>query len=293
MKSKLLSFLMLLTVAVNYGQITTSPAGIAIQGIARDNNNTASTSADLNMKFTIYGEGGTTIFEITKTVTTDTFGVFSTVLEPNAAQNVQIANAQAFLRITDQKTTTIISDEKLKQVPYAIAASNGVPTGSIMPYIGTTAPAGWVMCDGSLLEANATNKALRDLVGGSTPNLRGMFLRGAGENPDYAAEIEPNTLKAVQSSDNKSHNHNGNTLETNLQGRHNHGSSDNTNLLVQKNSFSTASGIDNSPTEINLVNTPQIPFDGEHKHTISGSTGNSGGSESRPINYGVNYIIKL
>ena len=293
MRTKLLSFLMLLTVAVNYGQITTSPAGIAIQGIARDNNNTARTSADLNMKFTIYGEGGTTIFEITKTVTTDTFGVFSTVLEPNAAQNVQIANAQAFLRITDETTTTIISDEKLKQVPYAIAAGNGVPTGSIMPYIGTTAPAGWVMCDGSLLEANATNKALRDLVGGSTPNLRGMFLRGAGENPDYAAEIEPNTLKGIQASDNKSHNHNGSTLETNLQGRHNHGSSDRTNLLVVKDGFSTASGLDSTSTEINQFVAPQIPYDGEHKHTISGSTGNSGGSESRPINYGVNYIIKL
>jgi hypothetical protein len=55
---------MLLTVAVNYGQITTSPvAGIATLN-CRDNNNTARTSADLNMKFTIYGDGGK--FETTK-----------------------------------------------------------------------------------------------------------------------------------------------------------------------------------------------------------------------------------
>ncbi len=41
-----------------------------------------------------------------------------------------------------------------------------VPTGTIMAYNGTTAPNGWVLCDG-------TN---------GTPNLKGRFILGAGSN---------------------------------------------------------------------------------------------------------------
>ena len=32
---------------------------------------------------------------------------------------------------------------------------------------------------------------------------------------------------------------------------------------------------------------------GAHTHTITGSTGSIGSTETRPVNYGVNYIIKL
>ncbi|MBC5837874.1 tail fiber protein [Flavobacterium muglaense] len=294
MRTKLLSFLMLLTVAINYGQSSANVAGIAIQGIARDNNNTARTSATISLTFRIYYGSNVAIYEVTRTVTTDAFGVFSAVLEPGETNNIVIANTQAYLRISEGSTT--ISDEKLKQVPYAIAASNGVPTGSIMPYIGTTAPAGWIFCDGSSLPADALGgAALRALVGDYAPDLRGMFIRGAGQNGNTtnAAEIQPNTLKAVQSSDNKSHKHGSGDLINNNGGRHNHGSADRTNLLVVKDGTTTSSGLDNSSNEINQINAPQIPFDGEHTHLISGSTASTGGSESRPINYGVNYIIKL
>ncbi len=290
MRTKLLSFLMLLTVAVNYGQITTSPAGIAIQGIARDNNNTAKTSANINLLCTIYEQGSlnSPIFVVRKTVTTDAFGVFSIILEPGAANNVVIANKDAFLQIADESTGTsiIISDEKLKQVPYAIAASNGVPTGSIMPFIGTTAPAGWVMCDGSLLPTNGSEKALQELLGGSAiknaPDLRGMFLRAAGQNNNTtnAAEIQPNTLKAVQSSDNKSHNH-----TMNEAGEHSHIYSAHTTVGNNADGGSDISAADNPSYRNNLTTSTS----GKHTHVIN----NSGGTESRPINYGVNYIIKL
>ncbi len=43
-----------------------------------------------------------------------------------------------------------------------------VPTGTIMAYNGTTAPNGWVLCDG-------TN---------GTPNLKGRFILGTGSNTD-------------------------------------------------------------------------------------------------------------
>jgi microcystin-dependent protein len=293
MRTKLLSLLMLLTVAINYGQSSANVAGIAIQGIARDNNNVARTSSTISLTFRIYYGSNVAIYEVTKTVTTDAFGVFSAVLEPGETNNIVIANTQAYLKISEG--TTIISDEKLKQVPYAIAASNGVPTGSIMPYIGTNAPAGWVMCDGSPLPGDGSEKALQELLGGSAiknaPDLRGMFLRGAGQNGNgtNAAEIQPNNLKAVQSSDNKSHNHTGNSA-----GEHTHSIERTSNpgsgeaydagdLNSTKNVAATTDRRFTPRRDFNVSNS------GEHTHTIN----SSGVSESRPINYGVNYIIKL
>lgn len=288
MKSKLLSLLMLLTVAINYGQSSANVAGIAIQGIARDNNNTARTSATISLTFRIYYGSNVAIYEVTRTVTTDAFGVFSAVLEPGETNNIVIANTQAYLRISEGSTT--ISDEKLKQVPYAIAATNGVPTGSIMPFVGTTAPIGWLMCDGSAIPSDASGTALIAILGGnSTPDLRGLFLRGAGKNTNYA-EIDANTLKGVQGSDNKSHNHDGSPLKTETAGRHTHEwkysqETDNSGIGTAFNEFTMNPNGTRIPNPMNDA--------GDHTHTVSGSTGNSGGSESRPINYGVNYIIKL
>ncbi|MGO4822420.1 MULTISPECIES: tail fiber protein [unclassified Flavobacterium] len=312
MRTKLLSFLMLLTVAINYGQITASPAGIAIQGIARDNNNTARANTNITLTFTIYYNTNDLIYTIDKPLTTDSFGVFSVVLVPGADKNVLIANKEAYLKISEG--TTIISDEKLKQVPYAIAASNGVPTGSIMPYIGATAPAGWVLCDGSALPSDGSEKQLQELLGGSAiknaPDLRGMFIRGAGQNGNgtNAAEIQPNTLKAVQSSDNKSHNHTGNTSNA---GNHYHnmftgntstGGTDVSGGLTSDTQYKIAPRADIGgewKTQLNyspnqttdVVDRGRTSSNGDHNHSFT--TANSGTTESRPINYGVNYIIKL
>lgn len=309
MRTRLLSLLMLLTVAINYGQITANSAGIAVQGIARDNNNTARASTTISLTFRIYNSDRV-IYELAnKAVTTDAFGVFSLVLEPGADKNALIANKEAFLKISEGSTT--ISDEKLKQVPYAIAASNGVPTGSIMPYIGTTAPIGWVMCDGSKLSTDGSADALIILVGDYAPDLRGMFIRGAGQNGNTtnAAEIQPNTLKTVQTSDNKSHNHTGSTANN---GSHQHnmftantsnnnhqnlGNADTTDQMYKVSARRDDNGgwnteLKYSPDQTNdAVDRGRTSSNGEHNHSFT--TANSGTTESRPINYGVNYIIKL
>ena len=289
MKSKLLllSFLMLLSVATNYAQSSASQGGIAVQGIARDNNNTARISTPINLTFRFYYGANILIYEIAKTVTTDAFGVFSVVLEPGATNNILMANNQAFLRISEGGT--IISDEVLRQVPYAIAAANGVPTGSIMPYIGTTAPDGWLLCDG--LTNVPQPSALYNLIGSTTPNLKGMFLRGTGTSP---VNNQPGpALKAMQGEEIKSHQHSSGSLVNSTNGQHNHGSTADTNRLVSNEGNNTRVDADYSPGEINLNNSISIPNDGNHTHTISGSTALIGGNETRPVNYGVNYIIKL
>jgi microcystin-dependent protein len=292
MKSKLLllSFLMLLTVATNYAQTSASQAGIAVQGIARDNNNTARISMPINLTFRVYYGANVLIYEIAKTVTTDGFGVFSVVLEPGATNNIVMANNQAFLRISEG--TTIISDEILRQVPYAIAAANGVPTGSIMPYIGTTVPEGWVLCDGRSLSTISGSAALIALVGTTAPNLQGMFLRGTGTSP---MNNEPGpALKAMQGEELKSHQHSSGSLVNATNGVHNHrGTNDLLNKLVNYTGVNTATSVDNNLKQLDLINGTNIPDDGDHTHTISGSTGMTSGTETRPVNYGVNYIIKL
>ncbi|MDG2431508.1 tail fiber protein [Flavobacterium sp.] len=291
MRTKLLSLLMLLTVAINYSQTTASAAGIAVQGIARDNNNTARVSATLSLTFRIYYGSNVQIYEDTKTVTTDAFGVFSIVLEPGDNNNIVIANTQAFLKISEG--STIISDEKLKQVPYAISAANGVPTGSIMPFIGTTAPAGWLLCNGSALPSDVNGgAALRALIGNNAPDLQGMFLRGTGTSP-VNSQNGP-ALKGTQGDDLKSHLHASGSLVNSTNGQHNHNSNNNRDLLlVKKDTGNTPGTLDASNDEINVVATQNIPNDGNHTHTITGSTATTGGSETRPVNYGVNYIIKL
>jgi Phage Tail Collar Domain. len=291
MKTKLLlmSFLMLLT-AATFAQITTTPAGIAIQGIARDNNNTARANDNLSLKFTIYSVANPTLFTVTKALVTDEFGVFSTTIEPGAANYVAMAADNCSLKIEDG--TTLISDEPLKAVPYAISANNGVPTGSIMPFVGTTAPAGWVLCDGRSILTVPGSAALRTLLGiSNVPNLNGMFLRGTGSAT--TGQTGP-ALNAIQQDDIQAHLHAAGTLVTNSAGNHTHawtkGLDNRTSGAPIMNSsdheFITGGGIFGIPTDV-MANA------GAHTHTVTGSTANTGGTETRPVNYGVNYIIKL
>ena len=73
----------------------------------------------------------------------------------------------------------------------------GIPTGTVLSYMGTTAPKGYLICDGTEYNiSNHTNLAnfIKDQFGsynyfggdGTTtfkvPDLRGEFLRGSGTN---------------------------------------------------------------------------------------------------------------
>lgn len=290
MKSKLLflSFLMLLSVATSYAQISTTQAGIAVQGIARDANNTAQINKVISFTFRLYYKDASSIeqliFEVKPNLTTDAFGVFSYSIDPTAANNSKLANNIAYLRILNG--TAVISDEKLNHVPYAIAANNGVPTGSIMPYIGTVAPAGWALCNGTALPTTATE--LIAMVGANAPNLQGMFLRGTGTSP-VNSQAGP-SLKATQDDTFQSHLHGSGTLVNSTNGSHvhnwKHGSEgDDNGTGSSADEFTWFGG--------SFQGVDVMEAAGDHTHTISGSTAQTGATETRPVNYGVNYIIKL
>lgn len=271
-------------------QTNVTSSGMSIQGIARDEANAAIANIDqLALVFTVYyfGTGNSEQPILTKsaTVKTDNFGVFSYVLDIDQLQYSQISSQSAYLKVT--QGDTMFSNEKLQAVPYAIFAQNGVPTGSIMPFIGTVAPNGWLLCNGSTFPDNANTANLKALLGSlTTPDLEGLFLRGTGTAATGKAGP---ALKTVQLDDIASHLHAVN-LNTNNPGNHSHpqyttwGSG---GTGIRKDLLENATGLSAYPQGINTGDA------GAHIHTVSGNTSTTGNTETRPINYGVNYIIKI
>ena len=293
MKKTYFTFLLFLAIFTSLNvkaQTNVTSSGMSIQGIARDENNAAIANVDqLGLVFTIYylgtGNSEQPILTRTANVKTDNFGVFSYVLDIDQTIYNQIGTHSAYLKVT--QGSVVFSNEKLQAVPYSIFAQNGVPTGAIMPFVGTTAPQGWLLCDGSNIPVNDYTANLRTLLGTSTtPDLRAMFLRGAGSGNSHTGP----DLKTVQQDDLKSHLH-GISLTTSSAGAHSH----TTGFSNDDYNGSGGSNKNGLEDDTNSGNNRTLPTstDGNHTHTVSGNTSATGGTETRPINYGVNYIIKL
>lgn len=160
------------------------------------------------------------------------------------------------------------------------AISQGVvPTGSIIAYGGLTAPAGYLMCDGTLYNTSsfpALYSAINVYFGGTigvsfnVPDMRGMFARGvagsSGRDPDttsrialYAGGNTGNNVGSQQASAFASHTHS----------------------IVTPGGASVPGG--GTQTIVNQsVGTPPT----------FNTTAAGGSAETRPINVYVNYIIK-
>lgn len=158
------------------------------------------------------------------------------------------------------------------------ATAPGAPSGSIVAFGGTSAPSGWLLCDGSAV-SRTTYAALFAVIGtnfgsgdGSTtfnlPDFRGRFLRGTdsgtGRDPDAASRTAMNSggstgdnVGSIQGDAYESHTHNF--------------------AWAAANRVGTAVG-SSRVEQPNFNNSP---------------TSASGGNETRPINAGVNFIIKI
>jgi hypothetical protein len=282
----LLSFLFISTLTI--------AQGIAVQGIARDNTSSAITDTNLTFTFSITKEDNTLQYAETQSIKTDNFGVFSHIVSTgnpntNTFNDVDFAldNLKLKVSINYNSSNIEVYDQPFQYTPYAhfakraASADDGVPTGAVMPYLGTVAPTGWALCNGAALPTTATE--LRAMVGSNAPNLGGMFLRGAGPNTNsgYAVNDGP-AVKTIQGDLNKNHNH---SATSNTAGNHTHSEK---GITTPGHYTSNASywAIPNP-----VLGETQTGAAGSHQHTITVSP--DGGSESRPVNYGVNYIIKL
>lgn len=165
-----------------------------------------------------------------------------------------------------------------------------IPAGTILPFGGDTAPAGWAICDGSTI-VRATYPQLFTAIDvahgegdGSTtfhlPDLRGRFMRGVdnttGNDPDAGTRTAANTggnigdaVGSLQDDETKPHDH---------------------------------LSVDTGPTDDVAVRTNvgdggdwgSIYLGGnDFLYANDARTSNSLGSESRPKNTNVNYIIRL
>jgi len=184
----------------------------------------------------------------------------------------------------------IVVDGSINGSPYP---PNGlVPTGCVLPFFGTTIPSGFLLCDGSSF-SSTTYSALYNILGSSnTPDLRGIFLVGAGTSSTYYNSV--NYTIAGQSL---------NTYATDQVGWHTHEySAVNDTFSIEMGTVDNALGPHNrlqlitlNGTEYQAVGTPSgqvtVGF-GPSSLTTQSNNSNFSQSTTLPPSIAVNYIIK-
>ena len=182
----------------------------------------------------------------------------------------------------------------------------GVPSGSVFCMAVATVPSGYLECNGAAV-SRTTYAALFAVIGtqyGSTnssnfkvPDLRGEFVRGFdnGRGADSGRSVA-----SFQGASNASHNHSislsGTTSTKSLTGSvqrisetfNNSGST--TGVFSKSQGF----GANFTPGAPDVNDTGSFSIDASHNHTFSASgTSGSQGSEARPRNVAMMYIIKV
>lgn len=176
----------------------------------------------------------------------------------------------------------------------AWATAVSVPAGTVVMYAANTAPSGWLECNGA--SVNRTTYAALFAVIGTTfgsssgtvfnvPDLRGHFVRGwdNGRGVDSARafgssqsnQVGPHTHTATSSG------------STSSDGAHTH-------TLGFEVGLGAFSGIDRVAVDDSTGTAETTSSSGAHTHTLSISTtvNSNGGTESRPVNTALMYIIK-
>lgn len=177
------------------------------------------------------------------------------------------------------------------QLTYNINSGvSSVPVGTIIAYAGRTAPAGWMICDGSTLSRTNYSQLYQSIDTSwgrgdgysmfNIPDLRGRFLRGVSgstsNDPDAASRTSINSgntgnnVGSVQADAVISHSHNLRAI--------NCGSGGNVSTSNYIMSSNNGGGFWNSSCGATVDNTVSVR--------------SSGGNETRPVNAYVTYIIK-
>lgn len=169
-----------------------------------------------------------------------------------------------------------------------------VPVGTVIAFAGTSVPDGWLLCDGSAI-SRSTYARLYNAVGNAhgygdnsttfnVPDYRGRFLRGVAgastNDPDKLTRTAAatggatgNAVGSVQTGQNSSHSHTTNTTAYNVNAA--------IGGVYFRNVNKLSAGMDEAVGNI------------AYYTTNTNAINTSGGSETRPLNANVNYLIRI
>lgn len=180
----------------------------------------------------------------------------------------QLALGEVAINTYDGKVFIKKDDGTESIVEVGASSSGGSATiGTIVAWPNSTVPTGWLECDGSAIPSQYT--ALIALIGSYTPDLRGEFIRGW----DNGAGIDSGrTLGSSQSSDNLSHTH---TVTD----------------LGHSHSITTYQYAASSSSYVGRASGGSAGTAYTNSATTGISINSDGGTESRPRNVALMYII--
>ncbi len=231
------------------------------------------------------------------------FGSIETLINTTgmAAENIQSSAITAAKIDTGAVTTAKIDSAAVTLAKLAAEVSAFLlPTGTILPYGGTSAPTGFLLCNGAAV-SRATYSALFGVIAETAgegdnsttfnvPDLRGRFLRGTdggtGRDPNAATRTAMGTggntgdnIFSLQDDEFESHTHT--ATVTDPTHTHNAGAvASNTLVGTGGNALSYTGGYNTSPVQAAATGV-----------TVSNSS-TGGSTETRPKNANVTYIIK-
>jgi len=221
-------------------------------------------------------------------------GARSIVLKANGTTLFTINTTNAISTIpiilpSDPTTSLQASTKNYVDTSMLTSISIAAPPGAIMAFASGSPPSGWLTCAGQVI--SQTTYAALYAVCGSTwnvggeaagtfriPDFRGMFLRMTGTNGVYGTAVGP-AIGGYQADTYLNHSH----TATSTDSGHTHNITYNTNAgggggnnqilnYGSGNQFNTGTGNANITTTV--------------------ATSTTGGTETKPKNYGILYIIK-
>lgn len=309
MKKYLLLALALCISAVSFAQ--NSGLGFNYQAVVRNVDGLLLANSDVTLRVSLYpGQmAASPTWVETHAVQTDMYGSFGitvghgTRATSSVAANFADINFAAVyywmkIEVMEGSSYREVSFAQLPSAPYCEVAHNAapVPAGCIMPFAGpaSSVPAGWMLCDGSAI-SRSTYANLYNVIGvawgtgdGSTtfnlPDMRGMFLRGVA-GTDTIGDPDAGTRLANANGGNSGNNvgsYQGDAIR---------------NITGTFKSFDRDSP-QFSGAFYNTLNDWSASVAGGNSDTWGNRTGFDAslvvpvGSDNRPKNVAVNYIIK-
>ena len=137
------------------------------------------------------------------------------------AQNVDLVGGVIKIDTVSLTNASMDANTQMAGVNLSTQISSAVPAGTIQSHAASSAPSGWLICDGSAI-SRTTYSDLYSIVGttwgsgdGSTtfaiPDFRGWFMRGldggSGNDPDAGSRTGGNVIGSSQSYQIQSHLH--------------------------------------------------------------------------------------